>query len=442
MRDGNSISEKEAREVQAFKPGRRAKLLIVAGSIVFALLVCEVALRVAGYTYPVFYTTDQTRGYALRPGAEGWYRKEGKSYVRINSEGLRDQEHAKRKPPGTLRIAIIGDSYAEALQVSQSAAFWSIMGERLQGCEAFDGHAVEVINFGVSGYGTAQELITLRERVWTFAPDIVLLAVTTNNDITDNSRALKRTDEVPYFVLRGDTLALDDSFRSAKSFRLRDSILSRAGAWIRNQLRVVQAIHEGHGALMASIKRWRARKASEVPAVDNIGSSTSSSTATDASAPKQQATPLTTNSDELGADNLVYREPDDAVWREAWTVTEKLITAMRDEVNGHGAKFVVVTLSNAVQVNPDPSLTCDFLQRVGASDIFYPDRRIKSLGEREGFIVFNLAPELQQYAVERKVFLHGFAPDIGNGHWNEQGHRVAGELLARKICEDERERQK
>ena len=36
---------------------------------------------------------------------------------------------------------------------------------------------------GVSGYGTTQELVTLREKVWRYSPDMVLLAVTTNNDV-------------------------------------------------------------------------------------------------------------------------------------------------------------------------------------------------------------------------------------------------------------------
>ena len=42
-----------------------------------------------------------------------------------------------------------------------------------------------------------QEFLTLREKVWKYSPDLVMLAVTTNNDITDNSRALKKTDEIP-----------------------------------------------------------------------------------------------------------------------------------------------------------------------------------------------------------------------------------------------------
>jgi len=65
--------------------------------------------------------------------------------------------------------------------------FWAVMEDRLKGCNAFAGKQIEVLNFGVSGYGTAQELLSLRQDVWDYQPDMVLLAVTTGNDISDNS---------------------------------------------------------------------------------------------------------------------------------------------------------------------------------------------------------------------------------------------------------------
>jgi hypothetical protein len=116
-------------------------------------------------------------------------------------------------------------------------------------------------------------------------------------------------------------------------------------------------------------------------------------------------------------------------------VTEALIREMRDEVQQHGARFVVVTLSNGIQVHPDASAREAFMRRVGASDLFYPDKRIASLGERERIEVFTLAPELQLYAERNRVFLHGFGEGLGNGHWNAEGHRVAGELLTQKLCD-------
>jgi hypothetical protein len=57
------------------------------------------------------------------------------------------------------------------------------------------------------------------------------------------------------------------------------------------------------------------------------------------------------------------------------------------------------------------------------------------LCERENISLIILAPELRQFAQQNNVFLHGFDKNIGNGHWNVTGNRVAGELMAKKICE-------
>ncbi|MGI8654595.1 MAG: SGNH/GDSL hydrolase family protein [Pyrinomonadaceae bacterium] len=334
---------------------RIAKLSIVFVSLLAGLFIAEIFLRVAGYSYPLFYETDAERGYALRPGVEGWYHKEGAAYVRINSAGLRDREHSKAKPPDTFRIALIGDSYAEALQVPAEDTFWTVLEGRLRGCRKFAGKNLEIINFGVSGYGTAQELITLRRHVWDYAPDMVLLAFTTNNDITDNSRALKKTNEIPYFVHRDGKLVLDDSFAETPAFRLRDSTLNRLGRWIRDGSRVIQAIHQSQGAIKAYVaaKRTGAAKptATEKP--------TTTTAATHNEPPAQTETvsaaraKTTDDLAEAGIDNLIYRAPDNAMWQDAWRVTEELLVLMRDEVKSHNAAFVVVTLSNGVQVYPD-----------------------------------------------------------------------------------------
>src|SRR6266581_4197431 len=122
---------------------RRLRLLLLLGSLVMALAVIELGLRIAGYSYPEFYEIDEHRGFALRPSMAGWYRKEGQAFVRINADGLRDREHAKQKPPGTLRIAVLGDSYTEALQVPRKETFWSVLGEQLAGCGGLAGQRIE-----------------------------------------------------------------------------------------------------------------------------------------------------------------------------------------------------------------------------------------------------------------------------------------------------------
>jgi len=415
------------------KPSRArkllAKLLLVLLGVLVGCIVAEIALRVAGYSYPEFYTRDEVRGSALLPGAEGWYRTEGEAYVRINSDGFRDQEHAIAKPEGTYRIAIVGDSYCEALQVSTQEAFWAVMGTRLQECDAFAGKRIEVINFGVSGYGTAQELLTLREKVWKYSPDLVLLAVTTNNDVTDNSRVLKKTDDIPYFVYKDSKLTLDDSFKNSRTFLMRNSKLGRLGKWLRTHSRLMAAVIQGHRGFKVLLASWRAKRANGAHP-DVPGPADPSEVGKTPEKPD-----LFARSEELGTDNLIYLEPNNVVWNDAWRVTEGLIVQMRDEVTAHRAKFLVVTLSNGPQVLPDPTSRAGFKNRFGITDLFYPDNRIKSLGAREGIPVITLAPELQQYAERNSVFLHGFGENIGNGHWNATGHRVAGELIAKKICE-------
>jgi len=393
---------------------------LVLFGLLLGAIVTEVALRIVGYSFPEFYQPDGSRGYALRPGMEGWYRKEGQSYVRINSDGLRDREHSKAKPPNTFRIAVLGDSYPEAFQVPLENAFWMVMQPQLQGCGALGGKQIEVLNFGVSGYGTAQELITLREHVWDYSPDLVVLTVTTNNDVTDNSRVLKRTDQVPYFVYENDKLTLDNSFQNTRTFRFQHSTWASVGRWLRDHSRLIQAIGEGHRALRIYTAGWRARlkTANALQTTNNT----------------KEKGELIARSQELGADNLVYLETDEPVWKQAWAVTEGLIKLMRDEVQSRGSQFVVVTLSNGPQVFPDEQVRQEFMKRFLVGNLFYPDMRIKDLCEREGIPVLTLAPELQEYADRNHAFLHGFENNPGAGHWNQIGHRVAGELIAEKLC--------
>jgi hypothetical protein len=114
-------------------------------------------------------------------------------------------------------------------------------------------------------------------------------------------------------------------------------------------------------------------------------------------------------------------------------VTEGIIVQMRNEVREKNADFLVVTLTNGDQVHPDPEQRRAAAQSLGVPDLLYPERRINSLGNREGIPVLNLAQPFAAYAEQHKVFLHGFKND-GSGHWNAEGHHLAGKLIAEKIC--------
>jgi hypothetical protein len=398
---------------------RKANFALILASLLCAGLLSEVSLRVLGFTYPNFYTLDEHTGGSLRPGATGWWLKEGKAYIRINSDGLRDREHSRTKPPNTIRIAVLGDSFAEAMQVSMEKTFWAVMEQRLRGCSALKGRYVEVINFGVSGYGTAQELLALRQRVWGYEPDFIVLAFFSGNDIRNNSRTLERNSPKPYFVLENGNLVLDNSFRLSPAFLRREFVLTKIYRKITDYSRVFQVVREAKDTLgkltRVSIEELEGRRIGR--ADESLG-------------PDEKKNLF----DDPGLDGWVFLDPTDPAWKEAWDITERLIVQMRDDVRGKGAKFLVVSVTGGVEAHPDPSVRQKFMDHIGVKDLDYPHKRVKALGERHGFPVLNLAPVFRQHAQRHGVFLHGF-DGTGRGHWNSEGHRLAGEIIAPGLCE-------
>jgi len=101
-----------------------------------------------------------------------------KQEISINSHGMRDREHAVAKEPGTIRILVLGDSFMEANQVAFKDSFPSLLEAKLKS-EASG--QVEVINAGVSGWGTDDELTYLTRYGFRFHPDLVLVGMTLHN---------------------------------------------------------------------------------------------------------------------------------------------------------------------------------------------------------------------------------------------------------------------
>jgi hypothetical protein len=386
------------------------KLLLVVAGVVFALVLCETGLGLLGIEYPHFYDFDPLIGTRLRPGIKGYWLKEGGGYVSINSDGLRDREHAIVKPPNTLRIAVLGDSFAEAMQVNQEETFFRIMEKELQRCSNPGGRNIEVINFGVSGFGTTQELLTLRSKVWKYSPDIVLLAFTSGNDVSDNSPILNKGDTYSFLILQDG------------NFRLDDNRLKR-----RENIQISYEQHRNWlGHLIDKIYTWRNDSCRIMQLVDHVQEVRQEAQLSKASQDNRQG--------RVGAGMFtkIYHEPRDEEWREAWKITEDLLLAMRDEVAQGGAQFDVVLVSNDIQVHPEPSV------RREIEDVFYPDHRVEKFCKSHGIPVLLLAPYFQEYATQHQVFLHGFRTlfrnTLGHGHWNQKGHKLAGETIAKWLC--------
>jgi hypothetical protein len=397
------------------------KALLVLIGLVFALAICEAGLRLVGIEYPQFFALDPVVGVKLRPGMKGYWLKEGGGYVSINSDGLRDREHSLEKPPNTLRIAVLGDSFAQAFEVNQEEAFWAIMEKDLQNCNNLGGKKVEAINFGIAGFSNTQELLVLRHRVWKYSPDVVLLAIYTNNDVAENYRPLAtQWDDkgfLPYYFYQDGNLVLDD--RPTKERVRREMEQSKGyylSLWLRDHFKIYQLYQQ----FQRVIDGWWLQIRGQEKEAAGFGLSA------------------------VDAQRAVFREPKDAMWQEGWKITEGVLLMMRDEATARGAKFFVVVLSVDVQVHPDREVRDKYAESIGVKDLFYPDRRLEKFAQREGIPILLLAPTLQEYADAHKAYLHGFKSflgkfgfglQLGYGHWNQAGHRLAGEKVAQWLCE-------
>ncbi len=139
--------------------------------------------------FPRYHTDAQYGEFTLRrmrPNSEFVHRSvDGSWRFTINNNGLRNfTDYPYEKPPGTLRILSIGDSNTLGFEVRQEYTFSSIIGRHL----SRDGSKVEVINAGVSGFSTAEEVVYLENEGIKYKPDIVVLGFF-KNDIEDNIKA-------------------------------------------------------------------------------------------------------------------------------------------------------------------------------------------------------------------------------------------------------------
>ena len=135
-----------------------------------------------------FYRADPRRGFRLAPNASTTDRvTDGQPLtyrITTDARGLRGP--VREVEPGALKVLLVGDSMTFGKGVDDEQTFACflepLLAERL-------GRPVRVLNAGVSSYGQIEELATIKELTRSdLKPDVVLLAFTVANDLTDNFR--------------------------------------------------------------------------------------------------------------------------------------------------------------------------------------------------------------------------------------------------------------
>ncbi len=93
-----------------------------------------------------------------------------------NSHGLADKEYTLAKPPGTWRVALLGDSITRGQGAPFGTNYEYLLESRLNQ-DHFDatGKRLEILNFAVGGYRVTQIVDMAVERVPAFDPDVYVV---------------------------------------------------------------------------------------------------------------------------------------------------------------------------------------------------------------------------------------------------------------------------
>jgi hypothetical protein len=165
----------------------RALVLVVLLVVEFAVL--EASLRWYGSSeaspgFQSLFMDDEQVGHRLRPNAHARYTTvEFSTDLKINAQGVRDDQDIGPKAPNERRVVILGDSLALSVQVPLGETFGKQLEARLNA--AGGGDHWRVINGGVQGYSPVEEWLFYEHVAAAFQPDVVLIVTFVGNDAVE-----------------------------------------------------------------------------------------------------------------------------------------------------------------------------------------------------------------------------------------------------------------
>lgn len=246
---------------------------------------------------------SDTYGWTLRRGFR--HRAQAKT-ITINDKGYRGREYDLARTPGTLRVVMLGDSIAFGPGVDDTDTF----SHRLD--SPSDGR--EVVNLGVMGYGTDQELLKLEREGLAFGPDVVVLHFCLQNDFADNMLARALYDGVhpkPYFTYdEGDDLRKHDAHLRTTRAR-RAALYLQANSYLFRRVMAVS-----RGATVHWLDRMEA-------ALENLGQATELAF--------RIIEAMRRRAEESGARFVVVVHPDESAFQRQSRLTDKFYRTPRLE---------------------------------------------------------------------------------------------------------------
>jgi lysophospholipase L1-like esterase len=366
----------------------RANVALLAGSMTISLVGAEATLRL------IDFRPGELRLYREAPDGSGLFRLKPnldivtrigaqRITIRTNSRGMRWREVSYASADGRKRIAFVGDSFTFGLWADRvENSFVGIVAARLEPL------GVEVLNFGVPGYGLRDSEALIRDEVLRFKPDHVVVMFFNGNDFLDTYLGTER-----YRVSRGGWL---------------ETQWDRIEPKIPLEFRTRRPAHEfGLNRLyLYEIVKYAVKSA--WPAVGeavNRGNPGEAQAITDTSYLSDAFWSRTTYSPFAKAAKLM---------------TLEALKDIRQLCERNGSRLIVMTIPGIEQVYiPDAGFGSGY-------DRSLPQKFVQEFAESHDIGYLDLLPALRRYVSEQNASLYY----RNEGHFRNEGHSVVGNEIA------------
>ncbi len=383
------------------RAGSSWSVLLLVSSVLVSLLIGEVVLRLfepkpMRVHHRGFYEHDAVLGWKMKANATRVnHTDEFRATESTNSRGIRGPEYSYGKRPNEYRLLVLGDSFAEGYTVNFEELFSEVLKTLLN--TGSDHTYYEVVNAGTVGYGTDQELLFYQHEGYKYHADLVIL-MCYENDVVDNVTRREIYGKFkPLFRIEDDELVI------TKGTAPRDSMPDQSGIapersdlhkWLAKRSRVYSLVSAGLARPGLSSEQTQTRQS--VP-----------------------------------DDFRVLSTVPDADIENAWKLTEMLLVELKKRVQDSRASLLVYYVPSIHSV--DRELWEATRKKYGMTgnhwDACEVESRLRRICAQNSI---DFIPTIGQF--KEKARSLGKSANCfyypSDAHWNIQGHRFVGEILA------------
>jgi len=371
------------------------RLIEAAVAVVVVILVLECLFAMAGVGEQEYLRVDKVLGFVPMENKHVTWRKEGYGSIQFNSQGRNDIERPFAKPANTYRIAIVGDSFVESLQVDRSQNFCTLL-EKTLNAKYGANHHIEVLNFGCSANSLGQFYKKIDTQVLRYQPDVVMIGIS-----VDATKLLAPLQGGFAFANARPTFMLDKKGNLVEDWQIFHwwNNSPEGKRFARTEfLRHYSHIWGAIGTMMGSYSSWLedfkagkvwgwgqvAQQAVPVvappvvqPKAGSYSAINSSCGGSSGAGTSPGAAPASSSSSSSSSSSIALPQAQGdvaAATKQYWPIADKLIRAMASDCRAHNCRLAVAHLPARPEIGYDnPAETKNLEELTSALSIPYID---------------------------------------------------------------------